>query len=152
MHIMKEQSNLIQILNSRGTPKSWQYCFNATCPMKEDCLRFITGTHLPKDRLFGPAIYPTAIIHGQCQFFKQAKVIKGAWGFKSILHDVKAKDIAALRQAIKNFVGSNGSYYKYNNGQRLLTPEQQATIIQICKAHNYHENLTFDHYVDCIDF
>ena len=32
-------------------PSGWRYCFNAQCPMKDQCLRFQTALALPDSRL-----------------------------------------------------------------------------------------------------
>ena len=45
-------------------PSGWRYCFNAQCPMKDQCLR-----------------YQTAQAHGKCRFFRKDEKVVLATGF-----------------------------------------------------------------------
>jgi hypothetical protein len=42
------------------------------------------------------------------------------------------------------YLGGNGTYYRYDHGERLLTPEQQDWIINLFKQYGYTDNLEFD--------
>lgn len=133
-------------------PLSWKNCFNENCPMKADCLRYLTGEAIPEDKEFGMAIYPKALKENKCRFFKEIRVIKAAWGFNTLFHEVKSKDETSLRMQVKSYLGSNGTYYKYHNGKRLLTPEQQTWIINLFEQYGYSEGLSFDNYVTLVDY
>ena len=37
---------------------SWLYCFNAQCPMHDNCLRFQSALEMPADKENGCAVYP----------------------------------------------------------------------------------------------
>lgn len=148
---MEKKTTDIKI-NYDDVPLSWKHCFYEACPMKAECLHYQTGKVLPDYKNFGMAIYPNALKDGKCRFFKEIRIINAAWGFNTIFQEVKSKDDTPLRREIKEYLGSNGTYYKYHNGDLLLTPEQQAWIIALFKQYGYSEGLTFDHYVAILDY
>lgn len=133
-------------------PASWPVCFVANCPLAESCLSHLAGLHLPDDLTIGPAIYPTTLRDGKCGHYKKIRKIQAAWGFDTLFTDVKQRDAAPLRSAIKNYLGGNGTYYRYHNGERLLTPEQQEHILALFRQCGYSENLHFDGYREVYDF
>lgn len=133
-------------------PRSWAHCFKETCEQKENCLRHLTGASLPADKLFGMAVYPTAGTGGTCPFFREARTMNGAWGFASLFRNVKEKDHAQLRRRMKEYLGSNGTYYKYEHGTLFLTPAQQAWILALFREFGYEEGLAFEHYETTVDF
>lgn len=133
-------------------PAAWPVCFLSDCPLSEDCLNYLVGLHVPDSLTCGNAVYPTARHNGECSQYKKIKKIRAAWGFKSLFENVKERDASTLRSALKNSLGGNGTYYRYNNGQRLLTPEQQDLVLSIFHQFGYTDNLHFDGYRDIYDF
>lgn len=133
-------------------PPLWQLCFCNGCPRHGECLHFVTGQHVPDDRTWGPAIYPTAYRNGSCQHFKAIRTIRAAYGFDTLFREVKHKDISTLRDLMKDYLGGHGTYYRYKRGERLLTPEQQQWVLDLFARYGYKVGLGFDHYVDVVDF
>ncbi|SFG21218.1 DUF6078 family protein [Prevotella sp. KH2C16] len=147
-----ENKTLTTGISLRHQPKSWKHCFNENCKQKENCLRHLTGAALPDDKLCGMAVYPTACKGGACPFFRETRTINGAWGFANLFRNVREKDHAELRRRMKEYLGSNGTYYKYEHGTLLLTPDQQAWIIALFREFGYEEGLAFEHYEAAVDF
>ena len=50
------------------------------------------------------------------------------------------------------YLGGKTPYYRYNRGDKLLTPEQQAWIIRRFESAGYTKDLEFDGYVTTYDF
>ena len=137
---------------SQVTP-GYQLCFLSDCPRCSECLHFLAGQHLPESRDWGPAIYPTMWRDEQgCRFFQICTTKHMAWGFDTLFENVKSKHEASLRAAIKAYLGGHGTYYRYQKGEKKLTPEQQAWIIKLFQQAGYQTNLRFDHYADVCDF
>ena len=137
----------------RNVPKGWQLCFLSECPKKEECLRHLAASHLPESRDWGPAIYPTMKIEENgCRFFTMGKPTNMAWGFNTLFSDVKSRHERQLRDSMKQYLGGHSNYYRYNNGERLLTAEQQEWIIRLFQRYGYTEGLTFDHFTLVYDF
>ncbi|MBQ6063093.1 MAG: hypothetical protein IJK42_03515 [Prevotella sp.] len=141
-----------QPFNLSFVPPMWQLCFCDGCPRHAECLRYATGQHVPEDRTWGPAIFPTAYRNGPCRHFKAIRTVKAAYGFAPLFREVKQKDFTPLRNKMKAYLGGHGTYYRYNRGERLLTPAQQQWILDLFARHGYTEGLAFAHYVEVIDF
>ena len=134
-------------------PDSWPLCFRNKCPKKDECLHYLVATNMADMPDTGPAVYPTVPISEQgCRLFTSLEPRQMAWGFRTLFKDVKSKDEKTLRLKIKAFLGSHASYYRYNDGRKLLTPEQQDWIINLFQESGYSESLAFDHYVYALDF
>lgn len=145
-------TTLQQPFDFSSVPPVWQLCFCEGCPRHGECLRFLAGQYAPENLTWGPAIYPAAYKNGTCSHFKAVRFIKAAYGFKSLFREVKQKDYTPLRDRIKDYLGGHGTYYRYNRGERLLTPEQQQWILDLFNKYGYTENLAFEHYREVIDF
>lgn len=134
-------------------PKSYLLCFLSQCSKRETCAHYVAGEHVRKDDIRGHAVFPTALRReGGCPFFQQLRSYTAAWGFDRLLEDVKHKDVAAIRKAIKEYLGGNGTYSRYKRGERLLSPEQQEWILNLMKRYGYTGQLQFDHYVEALDW
>jgi hypothetical protein len=140
------------VFNYADAPKHWFNCFHAACTKAGECMHFLTGRNLPDGMTFGNAIYPTAYQNGTCEHFKQVRVIRGAYGFNGMLHEMTRRDEVQLRSLIKAYLGGNGTYYMYNNGVKLLTPEQQEWILRLIRQHGYTGEKEFDGYRYQYDF
>lgn len=137
----------------QDVPAGYQLCFNTQCPMRETCLRWNAGGKVPADKKWGPAIYPTALeADGTCRYFHKMESKRMAWGFDKLFYNVLARDDRPLRRALKQLLGGKTPYYRYNRGDKLLTPEQQSAVIQLFQSMGYTRDLEFDGYVTTYDF
>ncbi len=132
-------------------PQSWAFCFINGCKNEAECIRHISSCVIPSEATVGRAIYPTAVNTDPCPHFKPIRKIRAAWGFDTLFSEVKMKDSTPLRGAIKKYLGGHGTYYRYHNGERLLTPEQQQAILNLFKNRGYTTGLEFDHYCNVYD-
>ena len=139
--------------NINNIPSSFAVCYLANCPRKDTCLRFIAGAKLEKTKICAFCILPhTLQLDGTCKMYRDSAPIKGAYGFTTLLSNVKKMDLLPLREKIMAYLGNQTSYYRYRSGKRLLTPEQQEQILAFFREHGYHENLRFDYYCETYDF
>ena len=133
-------------------PGGYKLCFNSSCPLSQQCLRHLAGSHVPDRLTWGMSIYPNACADGQCEYFKQIRVVKAARGFGDIFADVRRNDYAAMRRRLMKILGTGGTFYRYRNGEHLLMPEQQEAIRQIFRDFGYDDNVQFNSYVTVYDF
>ncbi|MBR1732263.1 MAG: hypothetical protein IJ729_00770, partial [Alloprevotella sp.] len=81
------------------------------------------------------------------------RVVRTAWGFRSLFRDVLARHAPSLRSSLMGLLGSESTYYRYHRGERRLTPEQQQEVARIFRRYGYGDAaVTFDHYREEIDF
>ena len=135
---MKKSINLSEM------PRSWQVCFNHECPQCADCLRFYAGRQVSEQREWGPAIYPSALKDGRCDYFTSVTPVLSATGFTHLFDKVNALHVAAMRRELKEYLGGNGTYYLYRNGRKFLSPQQMEWIDDLFKRYGYGETGTFD--------
>ncbi|QAR31708.1 hypothetical protein EQP59_10345 [Ornithobacterium rhinotracheale] len=139
-------------LSPEQIPASYTRCFQQECPKASHCLRFLAGKQIPNAQLSGQAVYPTARQGDTCKMFRQVRIIRAAYGFKSLFAEVKRKDSTDLRRSIIAYLGGESAYYRYHRGDRWLTPEQQEWIFEHLRKQGYTEQLQFDVYQEMYDF
>ena len=106
-------------------PPMFSLCFQGDCPKSDTCIRFLAGSCLPGNRVYGQAVYPTARQGNTCKMYKEARIIHAACGFTALFAEVKQKDSSTLRNRIRAYLGGKTTYYRFHHGERMLTPEQQ---------------------------
>lgn len=147
-----EEKRQEHVIDFAEVSPGWQLCFCEGCPRHEECLRYVAGQQIPDKLHWGPAVYPTSWKSGECEFFREARILRLAWGFDLLYREVKQKDYTMLLDKVKGYLGGHGTYYRYNRGEKLLTPEQQEWIINLFHRYGYTEGIEFVHYRDAYDF
>ena len=130
----------------------WKFCFNSNCPMKEECLRYQTATELPEDRVWGSAVFPTALKEGRCKFFRKNEKVTLATGFVVENNPRMNQIFLAMRRQMTRYLGGNGTYYLYRNGKKWLSPSQQEAIRNLFSKAGYNEEVVFGEYQETYDF
>ena len=127
-------------------PANYLYCFNEECPKAKECMRHFATQYVDAAQTKGYAVFPTVLRNRECDYFKQKQSITLAYGFSHLFADVMARHITVIRSKMKNYLGGNGSYYRYFHGERMLSPEQQAWILNLFAQYGYKDGLRFDEY------
>ena len=100
----------------------------------------------------GPAVYPNALTDDICPYFKQTRIIHGAWGFRNLYKDVAKADAQILKAKVINYLGGPVACYGYMHGDKLLTPEQQDHIQGFFNEMGYTHTIVFEGYSNMYDF
>ena len=75
--------------------------------MEKECLRHQAFLSTPKEIKKWPCILPNAFMDGNCEFFYQAKKVKMAKGFQSLIDSLKSRDLRHdLRTQLTDYLGS----------------------------------------------
>ena len=140
-------------LTYQDVPLEYPLCFNHECTNKDCCMHYQASLLLPEGCHHGPAVYPTAWQDGECKCFREKRLVQKAWGFTTLYDNVPHYRHAEARQRVSSyFSGGNGPYYRYHHGENLLSPRQQADILNIVAQYGSIEGIGFDHYVEDWDF
>ena len=108
---------------------------------------------MPEGRHYGPAIYPTAWQESNCNYFREKRLVRKAWGFEHLYDNVLQRDKPEARRCVRSFFsGGCGPYYRYHHGENMLSPKQQDEIMKIIAKFGSTEGIGFDHYVTEWDF
>lgn len=134
-------------------PDWWAVCQNADCPQSADCLRFVVRQNMPLTVTVWPCVMPGIPNDDACSYFIKNEKVRLARGFKSMYaHVISRDDIYTMRRELTEYFGSKGTYYRYKDGEKILSPEQQQWILRLFGQHGYTEGLEFDEYIDGYDF
>lgn len=145
-----EQNNSTPEAAAQNQPKTCLYCFQDGCAKAATCIHYFAGQH-PDGRKVGLCVLAAALSDDGCSYYKETRLLRGAWGFKALFEDVKAKDAPLLRRAMMKRFGSY-FYYGVHHGEQLLNPEEQAWVLALFNQYGYTENLSFDGYTDVYDW
>lgn len=148
---MDEKELLKKAFEEGNVPYGIHYCFTEHCPMKDNCIHYLSSLYKNDDLDRGYAIFPNALKDNQCKYFAPLRVVKMAWGFDKLFTEVKVKDAPLLRAEMRNYLGSKGQYYRFKLGQLKLLPEQQEHIKQLFAKSGY-EGVDFEYFSKEIDF
>ena len=125
-------------------------CFMNHCPLREQCLHWQVGQHMPQNP-------PTCICvnpHGEqvatenCKLFRTTQKQRMAKGMEGIFNDDMPK---RLEPAIRNelIMRYNRTYFfEYRNGTRLMPPAMQQEIRDLFRQHGWTQEVHFDDYVE----
>ena len=134
-------------------PKGYDLCFNSECSRRNECMHYHIGTLVPPHKEGGPAVYPAAWKSGKCTRFHEKKLVRMAWGFNGLYKNLTKHEATEARQQVRLYFNmGKGEYYRYHNGQKWLTPQQQEDIRKLVALYGSLEGAEFDHYVIAYDF
>ena len=135
-----------------NVPGRWAVCFNDNCPLADKCLRRHVARKMPDNTERTECITPNALQDGQCRWFASMETITTAWGLRRLYDKVYHKDYMPLKKAITTLLRGRSNYYRYNNGELTLTPQEQQQIAQLMADMGYREQPIFEHYREEILF
>ena len=79
--------------------------------------------------------------------------MKFPWGFGGLYKNLSGFMVSVARKALRRHFGNGQStYYRFHNGEKLLSPTQQQEVIDFMAQFGSTEGLHFDHYVEKYDF
>lgn len=135
------------VFDFNNVPAQWALCFSDDCQLASKCLRHHAAMYVPEgqERLFVINRQATDSQAG-CQWFATNEPIQTAYGFKHLYDNIHHKDYARMKKAITALLGGRSNYYRYNSGERSLTPEQQQAIATIMKNMGYNDAPVFEHF------
>ena len=140
-------------LKTNDIPMGYELCFNSGCADKGKCMHYQAMLLTSADRYKGQAVFPTAWQSGECRCYREKKLVKKAWGFSGLYKNVERRDRAEARQCVSSYFGrGNGPYYRAHHGEILLSPKQQADILQIVSQFGPLDGIKFDGYKVDWDF
>ena len=134
-------------------PELWAVCQNVDCPKSAECLRFQACSAIPGRFLSWRCVLPNAWKEGECSCFLQYETVRMARGLNRLYKEVHDKRVRqVVRGELMAHFGSNGSYYRYKDGERWLNPQQQQYILDLLRKYGVQTEDIFDEYADTYDF
>lgn len=120
-------------------------CFHDQCPRREQCLRWLAGCHVD------PQLVSTVSVNlrnpqvggEQCVLFRPKVRVTMKRGMKLFYVDMTGSQEHAVRWSLIDLFNRK-VYYQLRNGLRLITPEQQRLIEQVCRQHGWDGPFKYD--------
>lgn len=125
-------------------PYTWAMCYLSECSRRDECLRY--QVCMSAGFTLRQCVLPAVLRKGECPYFHPIRKVRVAIGFKGIFSEVRYRDHSTIRSKIANYLGRGGTYYRYRNGERALSPEQQEWIRQLFRRYGYTDEVVFDRY------
>ena len=137
----------------RERSRHYLLCYNVTCTRKDHCLHWLVGQWASDDTLYATVVNPYRkdVVAGTCTDYcsnAKVKMARGMLNFYENIPEGKAKAIRSDLIATFN----KTLYFKWRNGEKPITPEQQAQIASICRANGWTEPPVYDAYYEEYQF
>ena len=120
-------------------------CFLDRCPLRDRCLRYLVGQHASSEPWAHTSINPLheGVQTAECAMFRpNVRVVKKK-GMMHFYHDMPGYMENNIRQALIRLF-KRTYYFEMRRGDRLITPEQQQQIEQVCRRHGWQGKLNYD--------
>lgn len=142
------------MIDFKEIPDWWALCPGYECPRAGECLRHQAFLQVPATVERWTCVLPAALeTAGGCRHFQQAEKVRMARGFHGIMQQVRSRDARHdIRIALTDYFGSKGSYYRYKDGERQMSPEQQQWVEALLRKNGITGELVFDEYEETYDF
>jgi hypothetical protein len=140
-------------IDYRIIPEGWAMCQKSECQKAGECLRFQACLALPATIKFWKCLLPQVVKGDECRFFVKMEPVRMARGLNRLYKEVRDAHVRhELRMTLTEHFGSKGSYYRYKNGERWLSPQHQQTVLEIVRRCGCESEVVFDEYADTYDF
>ena len=141
------------MISFKEIPEWWAVCQNGACKMAETCLRHLAYRSLPAEVTEWTCVLPIVMKDDTCVYYQKPERVRMARGFGNLYDLVRDRHTRHLvRLQLTEYLGSKGTYYRYQHGERLLTPEQQAWIQELVKTYSNGKEMDFGSYIEGYDF
>ena len=142
--------NKVQELFKTKAINGYTVCFAAQCPLKGQCLRYLTGEQMPDDKCYYSCVNPRSQNVGtdKCPLFRKAKKVRFAKGMMNIFNDSMPKRLEPYVRGQIIARHCRTYYYEYRNGERLISPAIQQEILSLFREAGWNEEVRFDSYVE----
>ena len=124
-------------------------CFINECPRRATCLRWLVGQELQSNDYNILSVNPMhpEVNANKCALYREKKHVRYAKGMMHFYDEMtRSQEIGIKHRLIVHY--GRRQYYEYRRGERLISPEMQAFIGQVCKEHGYTKEPHYDGWQD----
>ena len=144
----KDMANLIDnnLLKEKAA-EGYMPCLNNSCVLREHCLHWLVGCHLPEKLLVVSTVNPSHpdVANGKCSLYKDATPQRLPYGMMHIFDNIPhAKAVPIKRQLI----GQMGRtfFYRLRKGTQPIPPYIEQDIAAAFRQHGCQEPPQYDRY------
>ena len=124
-------------------------CFINECPRRATCLRWLVGQELQSNDYNILSVNPMhpEVKANKCALCREKKHVRYAKGMMHFYDEMTRSQEVGIKHRLIVHYGRR-QYYEYRRGERLISPEMQAFIGQVCKEHGYTKEPHYDGWQD----
>lgn len=124
-------------------------CFINECPRRATCLRWLVGQELQSNDYNILSVNPMhpEVKANKCALYREKKHVRYAKGMMHFYDEMTRRQEVGIKHRLIVHYGRR-QYYEYRRGERLISPEMQEFIGQVCKEHGYTKELRYDGWQD----
>lgn len=124
-------------------------CFINECPRRATCLRWLVGQELQSNDYNILSVNPMhpEVKANKCALYREKKHVRYAKGMMHFYDEMTRSQEVGIKHRLIVHYGRR-QYYEYRRGERLISPEMQKFIDQVCKEHGYTKDSRYD---GCLD-
>jgi hypothetical protein len=128
-------------------------CFIESCPVREQCLRWLVGRYADPTRLIQKTINPLNPKMGgeNCIMFRKNQRVMMKRGLTHLYHEMPGYMEHRIRLLLIHIWGRK-QYFEMRRGDRLITPEQQQDVVDCCRHHGWTGPIVYDGEVEDWDW
>ena len=141
----QQQATVSQEEVFREKASHYQKCFIESCPLKEQCLHWLVGQYADTLPIVQKSMNPrNPQIGGEScvKYRPNVRAIKKK-GMTQFYVDMPGRMEHNIRQELIWTFGRS-QYFEMRNGKRLISPEEQETIAEVCRSHGWTGPLVYD--------
>ena len=129
----------------REKTHNYLVCFIESCPLKEQCLRWLVGQYADTMPFAQKSINPRNPQIGgeQCAKFRPNTRVVKKRGMTNFYYDMPGHMEHSIRQELTYAFGRT-QYFEMRNGKRLISPEDQEVIAAVCRSHGWDGPFVYD--------
>ena len=133
----------------REKAEKYVVCHSERCPLREHCLRAILSHYVPENRFATNSINLNnpQMQTEQCPSYRNDQPRRMPVGLTWLYHDMPGRQERVIKANLIRHLTRTG-YYRYRNGSRPVTPDVEAYIRQLLKAHGITQEPHFDGYTE----
>lgn len=124
-------------------------CFINECPRRATCLRWLVGQELQSNDYNILSVNPMhpEVKANKCALYREKKHVRYAKGMMHFYDEMTRRQEVGIKHRLIIHYGRR-QYYEYRRGERLISPEMQEFIGQVCKEHGYTKEPHYDGWQD----
>lgn len=148
------------MIQLKDIPENYEYCFESTdnCPKADTCLRALAAQAVlqsgkaktPFVTCVHPCYTRRHAADGTCTHYRTSTPQRRAKGMTKLFEELPLKIAATVKERVIDSFSSRTVFYQCRNGERLITPEEQARIARIFRAAGIQYAPQFDEYEDTV--
>ena len=146
--------NMEKELLIRKAQEGYTVCYVESCPLRNRCLRWQVGQHVPNTHSTYRCVNPhfENVATENCPMHRNNQKVRFALGMlHTFTSDMPRRIEPAVRYGIISL--TNRTYYfEYRNGSRLIPPALQENIRNLFRENGWTTDVHFDSYVEDYDW